>query len=1012
MAQINSAAIKVMSQQQQRGQKALVISDELQSAVKAMPYSQYVQDFINDNGGFGDLYTEQQVEMAYRTSVYMFSAQRRVANLFSKLKIMGEVDRGDGQWERLPETHDINKIFAQAGSRFLFQYYMFYSTYGKVLVYKRKTRKAAESQASGRLLWRYMDGAISGIHIVPNSHWTMREDVYTNTILGFDLSERSEDTDKQVSFDRKEVVYSHDFDPRYVNGAVSMASLVLNQAITNAAVARWAAHYFMSGAMPLLLVSTEDDPSVQQEADLTQYKNLVQRAWRGLFGDFSLRALFTDRKLSVQEAGITADRVTAPDLNRDALNAIASVFQIAPDLIVPPEGGSDNARHRFLIKQAYDDAVTPVGEQALTDFNEDFGLSTDDSKYRLVLVTDHIPAMEADRGDRADTEIQIFQGGIQSYGQTQERLDIEPIEPLKDFIYIEGRLRSVQGIVDEDRMKPDRIVANAVQGWNDGWVKRSEIREMLNLTTAKAEKDGYKYELVPEPGGGGFGGGPDNSGGPAPVTPAPSLPSPPKPGLPHEDEADQSTPTPNENVGSGGETTAPQAVETRASVTVEAEAKPEVQATITSDRELTVTQGNQITILEPPESTALDVDEFAPPEGAVVLGEEVTLDPLYISAWLGEDSLLKTIRERLQATMIGPGDWDWVDPDTWHLTLTYAPHCKEDIASRLLEELPESLSSLQLRAYGLVFFDTSEGLCMALAIERDAQLDTLQNKMRVLLDSHMVEQSPHATPEYWIPHVTLAYGPYDAEPPDMLMNFVLVPEAVTITRDEYNEIARIPVAKDWRDALGDHDEPDGAEDYDPNAINERTEFARQTDDWRSITRSRLRDWMTSGEAHALLPSNLQEHVSDCLQAGWKDKDVMEAGFRAIRDGRYDPSAQTPDNPLLPILNKREDKAMQNTASEELETWAKYAKKNGAAKAQGRFEIQLLPLKIEQDVRAALATAESDDQVQAIFSDARKALDEMTEVAATDEDALLEWAERMTALGQGFEDLVDIDEDAV
>lgn len=203
----------------------------------------------------------------------------------------------------------------------------------------------------------------------------------------------------------------------------------------------------------------------------------------------------------MQEAGITADKVQAPELNRDALNAISSVFQIAPDLIVPPEGGSDNARHKSLQMDAYRSAVLPVARQMVDGFNRDLGLQG--TNVRIVVAEDEIAALDGDRADNATTEIGMFGAGVQTVGETRDRMRMRPndaVDAISDWVNINGRIQSIERVLRDDRLPSDTIIQYATQAFDSGVLKLSEARQiMFNLKMAPGEKDGYKWQVVPDP---------------------------------------------------------------------------------------------------------------------------------------------------------------------------------------------------------------------------------------------------------------------------------------------------------------------------------------------------------------------------------------------------------------------------------------------------------------------------------------------------------------------------------
>lgn len=966
----------------------LMVTDELQNAIKAIPYSQFIQDFINSGDSYGQIYTEEQAEMVYRTSVYLFAAMRRLAFLFSQVRIIGEQKKGE-EWERLPDTHPLNQMFDDLGGRFLFQLCMYYALYGSVLIYKRKTRRAVDALNRGRLITHYLQGAVSGLHVIPNAHWSMDE--YDNEIRAFNLSERQDTMGDRRRLAREEVIFTHDFDPRYVNGAVSMASLAINDAVSNAAIARWASHYFMSGAMPLLLVTVEGHQGggiTQAEPDVSKWKGFVERAWRGMFGQYALRAVYTSRKLSAEKVGINAEDVEAPELDRKTLNAIASVFQIAPDLIVPPEGGSDNARHKYLILQAYTDAVEPLGDQILPDINRDLGFAGSD--YRLVIITDHIQAYEADRGDRATTETSIWQAGVQSFGDTQDRLRIDPEERLRNFYMAGGTMKSVDRILREDKMVDYQLLQYIAQGWNDGWVRRSDIQEMAGIQVNQTDPDGYKYELIEETGMAIGGdeppapeGGPPSSGTPAPPPDQPDGGSPANEPPPKETDGDKQVEMKD---GQNQTTLRIDAADEEGTDQGRSEPAPHP--------------------LWPSGSTVQDVPlpDEGPELSPVVIAHP---DPLYAALMIGEDSLIKTAQEqlaRLMARQETPVAWS--DPDTWHVTLAYCLDCPDETLELVKQLLPASLGRISLRANKIQLFDTDDGTCINLGVELDDALLDAFEKVRKAFMAHQLPLSEFSFSENYNPHITLGYAPLETYVPELAISIVVEPKTLMLGRGDYVAVHEVPIYKDWRDLLGDYNEPDGTgQIYDVNALFHREQLAEDIDRTRQDWRSRLRHWFAAGgDPPAGLPENLVDDVIE-TEAGYPDAEVLDMAMEAIENGYYDAHTVRGGNPVLLMLEKREEKAMQPDAKSELQAWERFALQNGAKKAGARFETYRLPLEVVKFVKDTLPETQGKPAIRALFAKADALLADLTYTPESDEDALAGWAERMQETG--LDDLVDL-----
>lgn len=995
---------------QRRSNTVLGVSDELQRAMKSLDYSQYVQDFINDQGYGAPTYNEMQLEAAYKTSVYLFATMRRVANLTSELRLIGEQKQGD-EWERLPETHPLTRMFDEAGSQFLFTLAMQYMLYGQVLVYKEKTRKGEQvyRQMRGAVgyaqdhvaQFKFTDGEVGGLHIIPKAYWMLEEDGYRNEIISFMLSTRDETLDDRERLYPDEVIYWHDFDPRFINGAVSMASLAINNAVTNAAIARWASHYFMSGAMPLLLVSVKDEnPQQMTDTDTDKYKSWIEKAWQGLWGRFSLRAVFTDRPLEVQQAGIEADKVQAPELDAAALANIASTFQISPDLIVPPPGGTQ-ARHVELVKQGYDNAVLPLLRQFLVPLNEGLGLNG--TNLRVVVDEDRIRALESDRQERAGTEVQIFGTGTMRVSEFQNRLNLEGIDDLADFVSHNGQLMSVDRILREDKIVSDKILNLAQQAFDSDVILRSEYRAFLGLVTKPPMRDGFKSELVPpDPSGGGFGGQPDG-GAPAPQLPETTTQAPanaddarqiPDPKIDTPDEfASNDTVTLD---ASGQQQEAPDAEKGAEVMPETQESEPGINPRYTGWSHLQhaggqITEVAHDTLMTTP--LVQELPEYVPVD-TLTDGVIATQNKCYIVLDVAEDSLVGIYRDAV-AEALGTLPMEWNDPARWHITLAVVEDATDEQLVAVRKLLPSWYRRVAAHVTGLVTFDTPEGTCIALAVEPDEDLLALQSSITTALSAQGIGVNDHSQAGAYIPHITLGYLPagYTLMPTLVTGTIIVEPTRLIFGRPEYVIALEIEC-----------NHVDEAEPVTPYHVSEPEQIEEQlwlTAGTRSSLKAALRTWLDTGA----MPMNMPERVVNAVRSAGGETPAILAAIDAVDRGYFDAEAQVDD----PIGKVMKFKATQKTASEELDAWKAFALKHGAVKALDRFEINRLPLAVETSIKAALKEAGEDKALmKRAFQEGRTALEEATRVADTDEDTLEAWAAQMKELG--LDDLLPEDDD--
>lgn len=456
-------------------------------------FSRNALDFVNSGSTSGSSpYSEDQLLGAYLSSVYLYAAIRRVSNLMSRVKVVAEVMDG-GKWVRLPETHKLNLLFANEGRELLPRIWLNHAIYGVSAVYKVKSRRAILEAEANRPIYDYKDGAVSGLYVLDKPMWDVDEDSSYGRIKGFYVSQydpSNEYIGNRTYIEREEVIYVTDWNPKNPNRGKSLAAVCIHEAVANASIAQWMAEYFTRGAMPLIMVSmSEDDPTMMSDSDLRKYKRQFEEYWSGMSS--SLRSVFVDRKVDVQQIGINANDVAAPDLNQAALEGIAAVIGLDRELIVTPEGGSQE-RHALLIKRAWEDSVIPRVEVYLASINRDLGLP---ANYRLVADLSDIAELEADRENKSSTEVSIYESGIQAFNEVRTRLNMPPIKGLDGFFNYDGKPTPIEQILRLSKLPPERMMDYALQLWDNNLAKRSEVLELVGRPIPEGLIDGYRYEI-------------------------------------------------------------------------------------------------------------------------------------------------------------------------------------------------------------------------------------------------------------------------------------------------------------------------------------------------------------------------------------------------------------------------------------------------------------------------------------------------------------------------------------
>lgn len=467
---------------------SLIDPSDMFRATKSVGYSQYIMDFITDTGVNPNPYTRQQLLMAYMSSVYLYAAINRVANLISRARVVAEIKKGD-HYERAPETLLINQIFQQQAPDLLSRMYLNFALYGTTAVYKVKTRKAVMEEARGTPIYNYSDDAVAGLYALDRPQWELDEDSYTANIKGLFVNQTNTFMGDRNYLNRKEFVYYTAWNPERPNEGRSIVTVAIHEAVSNAAIARWMSDYFTRGAMPFIMVSMNEDPSLMTETDMRKYKRQFEDHWQGI--NSSLRSVWFDRSVTVQQVGIPASEVDAANLNATALEGISAAVGLDRELIVTPSGGSQE-RHALLIKRAWQDVVQPMAEKFIQSFNEDLGLPQD---MRLVLDLSHIAELEAERAEQSSTEISLFEAGVQTYNETRTRLNMPPIPDLEGWMNIGGSLISLEKLKENDAVLSEALFTQVQNAYDAGFLTRSKATELLGMEMEEGDVDGYKADI-------------------------------------------------------------------------------------------------------------------------------------------------------------------------------------------------------------------------------------------------------------------------------------------------------------------------------------------------------------------------------------------------------------------------------------------------------------------------------------------------------------------------------------
>jgi 2'-5' RNA ligase len=776
---------------------------------KSSIFSRYVQDFIND-GGYGAQsypYTETQLEVAFFSSVYLQSALVRIARLASRIKLVAERKEG-GRWVRAPEDILINRIMERDGRQLLHDGWLNNAIYGATCIYKVKSRKAIlerRQKDDDAMIYDYKRGMVAGFEILDKPYWDIDEDVYSFQLRGLHIqssSQRIFQLEGATGYlKRDEFVYATAWNPRNRNRGRSIVSTAMSESVTTAAIAQWAAEYFTRGAMPMVLVSLENsDPDETPESDLKAVKRQFENNWSGLSS--TLRSTFLNYKVNVEQVGIPAEDVMAPDLTRSAMEGIAAAVGIPADLIVAPQGGTQE-RHIEMIRQAWDDVVIPYGDYLVDALNEQIGLPHD---IRLVMDLSEIWELESDRGKKSETEIAMFQAGVQTLNETRQRLDMEPTPDLGGWFYFNNQLISKKRLLQQDKLLDERLFDQVTRAWEANLITREKALQMLGFSAHperdnlfRVEIDRDTQQLLSE--------GANFIDAPGELPPLPKQESGERDSF--ESNGDKALEVnsydPDEDV----------LIEPGISMG---------EGEIGFDDDDIRSPYDMVTspIEDKWEDLAAESEESN--KGVITVNPEPNIDysdgPLFASLWFAGDGSINyaqnEVRKHLQEKLgVAPEIFNTIrfTPEAeWHCTLVYSDAVNTDEFNRMQPFLIKRMDSFEVLSTGLEVFENSheEGFkAVVLMLDDDNNLIAAHDKIMSVFNAANVRISDYSKPVNYKPHITLAYIPSSIEcSMPSIPRIRINPLSLEVQRDNYISVHSIQVDANWRDKLESPAEPE------------------------------------------------------------------------------------------------------------------------------------------------------------------------------------------------------------
>lgn len=807
-------------------------------AQKSVAFNRYQMDFINDTGATIQPYTERQLENVYFTSVYLHAAIRRIANLISRALIIAEVKQGD-KWERAPDNLLINRIFAEEGAEIQSRMYLNYAIYGMCAAYKTKSKKAVFEEMRDEPIYDYAEGAMHGLHVLDKPFFEPEEDMSSTDIKGMYIQSDSDFLKGRSRLMREEFVYFSDWNPRHYHRSRSLVSVAIHQAVTNATIARWASDYFTRGAMPMLIVSlANEDPNDMAPVDLLALKHKFEQQMQGE-GE-SLRTRFMDRKVEVNQVGIPADQVAAPELDAAALKGISATIGIEPDLIVAPEGGTQE-RHEQMLMQVWTDTVIPWFERGLLPaLNKDLGLP---KNMRLSLDVSHISELEARRADKAASEVSIFQNNLERANEARKRLNMPPDPDFGDWLWngVTQTLMSPKKLKLMDSITDEKLFTQIIGAWDAFLIKRSAALQMMGKQLAPGEKDGYKFEITPQEQQSAFGALRSFLENRQLNDEIQALLTPPK--------TDSLTDLP-----------------------------PAYTVTAGSSN------GSSATVFAGSPTTSGEVSVVSqPPVSELIQGGEV-----YSNLWLGGDVVLTDIQNQLRA--VAPF-LEFEEPSHFHVTLTHAAFVETSQLDKVLALLPDRAQGFDLWAGPIEVWDSEGQAVVVLRVTLDASLAALQSKVAQAFRAYGIELSSYSAPGAFKAHVTLAHIPGGSSIIPPVCRAILRPQKAVVQKEPYNTVCEI--------SLHYPPPPTPPKQLPPSRGDMESELEHVEQARRRYT-GLLKAWQESGR----IPETLPSRIIDCVKEYAGYSDVWEAAARAVEAGWLDNDSAPDENPIRMYLKGR------------------------------------------------------------------------------------------------------------
>ena len=169
----------------------------------------------------------------------------------------------------------------------------------------------------------------------------------------------------------------------------------------------------------------------------------------------------------------------------------------------------------------------------------------------------------------------------------------------------------------------------------------------------------------------------------------------------------------------------------------------------------------------------------------------------YVTIPLPDHDDLMVAQYKLRRELEGIEGVTWQDPSTFHITLVYSEFVPDAMLYTLVAGLKTQPELLQCEIEGsaLGIFESGDERPVFVQIDLDDGLQLLQSSAYTAFEARHVPLSEHSEAAKWKPHITLAYLPPGVDVPNVQVGFRAAVRKIEISRDDYEHVANITLAR-------------------------------------------------------------------------------------------------------------------------------------------------------------------------------------------------------------------------